>query len=138
MRRPEQADLSTNFEPDECGLAVGAVAIRVSDHAVVRYRERVRPGLEHGQACSDLERLLEHGYISSRAPVWLRATQGQRSAYYYLVVGDIALPLDPCARDRECLVALTCLIRGGLSDAARASRNLKRRRRPSRHPTPPV
>lgn len=137
MRRPEQADLSTNVEPDECSLAVGAVAIHVSDHAVVRYRERVRPGLDHGQACSDLQRLLEHGFISSRAPLWLRTTQAQRSAYY-LVVGDIALPLDPCTRDRERLVALTCLTRGGLSDAVRASRNLKRHRRPSRRPTPPV
>lgn len=133
MRPPERADLSMNVGPDECSLAVGAVAIRLSDHAVIRYRERVRPGLEHGQAHRDLERLLRYGFISSRAPLWLHTTQAQRSAYY-LIVGDIVLPLDPYPRDRQRLVALTCLTRGGLSNAARASRNLKRRRRPA----PPV
>lgn len=133
MRPPERADLSTNVGPDECTLAVGAVAIRLSDHAVIRYRQRVRPGLERRQAHRDLERLLRYGFISSHAPLWLQTTQAQRSAYY-LIVGDVVLPLDPCARDRRRLVALTCLTRGGLSNVARASRNLKRRRRPG----PPV
>jgi hypothetical protein len=137
MRAPERAAFATSVEPDECRLAVGAVPIRVSHHAVARYQERVRPGREHSHAYSDLERLLQHGFISSRAPLWLHATQAQRSAYD-LIVGDIALPLDPRPHDRERLVALACLARGGLSDAARSCRKLKRRRRHPRRAAPPV
>lgn len=114
--------------PDLCRLAPHSVSVKLTYHAVARYQERVRPGLEVDHARIDLERLLPLGEITSWAPCWLQSRQ-QQSAAFYLTVGDVSLPLDPCREDRERLVALTCLVRGSLSDRARASRNQRRSRR---------
>jgi hypothetical protein len=114
--------------PDPCRLSTASVVVKLTSHAVDRYRERVRPGLDVQHARIDLERLLSLGEITSWAPCWLQPRQHQAAAFY-LTVGDISLPLDPNREDRERLVALTCLVRGSLSDCARLSRNQRRSRR---------
>jgi hypothetical protein len=115
--------------PDPCSLPAGSVLIALSRHSVARYQERVRPGLDHHLAHTDLKRLMQLGEVTNRPPSWLARREAQRAAFY-LTIGDVVLPLDPCRRDRDQLVALTCIARGGLSDAARANRNLRR------HPQP--
>ncbi len=110
-------------------LSPSVAPIDLSRHAVCRYRERIRPALEHEDAHQDLRRLIKLGQVSTTPPSWLEQRAFQTAALY-LVVGDVVLPLDPCRRDRSRLVALTCLARGGVSETARRRRNARRRRRP--------
>lgn len=113
--------------PDACRLSIDSVEVALSHHAVERYQERVRPGLEAKLARADLQRLMSAGEITSCPPAWLQSRERQ-SAAFYLTIGDVVLPLDPCRRNRERLVALTCIVRGSLSGAARASRSARRHR----------
>jgi hypothetical protein len=116
--------------PDHCRFAVTDLSIGLTSHAVDRFQERVRPGLSHEQAEEELGRLIRFGEVSSAPPRWLADTQRQRAAFY-LLVGDIVLPLDPHPAQRERLQALTCLVAGGISEAARERRNSLRARRRS-------
>lgn len=113
--------------PDPCRLPASTVSVKLTPHAVARYQERARPGLGVDLARIDLERLVAIGEITSWTPWWLQSRQ-QQSAAFYLTVGDVVLPLDPCRQDRDRLVALTCIVRGSLSERARASRNQRRSR----------
>jgi hypothetical protein len=112
-------------------MTTRTIEIHLSEHAVQRFHERVRPGLDRIAAEDALARLALHGTIDTEPPDWLARHQRQHAACY-LVAGDVVLPLDPCRRDPAVLVALTCLARGGLSEPARQRRNLRRRRRASR------
>ena len=115
-------------------MTLRGVEIRLSEHAVRRFRERVRPGLDEGQARNELSRLVAFGEMVGEPPEWLAATQRQRASCF-LVLGDLVLPLDPGRRDREVLCALTCIARGSLSEAARTARSARRSRTGGRrHP----
>jgi len=107
-------------------VPAGRLRVCVSPHALTRYVERVKPGLEIGAAYRDLTRVSEHGEIVLDPPPWLARTMLKR-ADLYLQIGDIVFPL---RRDRgrpgSCH-ATTCIARSGLSDLARRRRNLARR-----------
>jgi hypothetical protein len=116
--------------------------IQVSQHAVDRFVERVRPALDVGEARHELERLIDQcGQIGDR-PDWQdhRADLCER----WLWIGpDICLPVQ---RD----LAITVLVRGLVPDqhrrnlnqakqaARRAarSRRLRQRNQPGRPPRP--
>lgn len=101
--------------------------VDVFDHAVERYVERVRPGSESARARSELAHLLRIADFVFEAPEWL-AGRARQTAPVYAVVADVVLPLQ-LGRDRDSLVAVTCLTRGGLSAPARERRNAARVRR---------
>ena len=108
------------------------VQINLSDHAIRRFRERVRPALDDAGARSELSHLIAFGEIVGEAPAWLAATQRQRASCF-LVLGDLAFPLDPDRRNREALCALTCIPRGTISEPARIARSARRRPHRSRY-----
>jgi hypothetical protein len=100
------------------------VRVRFSDHAVQRFRERVRPGLGSESAAEQISLITEHGEVTVGPPSWAdRAT-----SFLYLVVGDVCFPLDADKRDREVLVATTCIVRGKPRKKRRACAVRKRRR----------
>jgi hypothetical protein len=86
------------------------VVLALSDHAVVRYHERVRPGLTLERAEDDLVRQLqEHGYWAER-PGWV---SDWPEADAWLVLGDgLAFPV-------RRHVVVSVLIRGGYGPASR-------------------
>lgn len=100
------------------------MSVSFSRHAVERYSERVRPGLDHGLATEDLLRVAEVGRFVSTPPGWM--VWDLRSPLY-LQVGDVVFPLRPLSDGGW--QATTCLARGTLSPEARQSRSLARRRR---------
>jgi hypothetical protein len=86
-------------------------AVELSDHAIQRWRERVRPGLTFKQAEEDLAQMLEaHGEWADGAPDWLdHHYQDARS----LTLGDgIAIPVLGG-------VAVSCVARAAYSPNAR-------------------
>jgi hypothetical protein len=115
---------STFGADDWTPAGIARPALGLTRHAVERFQERVRPGLDLEAAQQGLARLVGLGEISDRAPAWLACRMHKRSALY-LVVGDVVLPLARGNGGR--LIALTCLVRGGLSQAARHRRNQRRR-----------
>ena len=107
--------------------------VAFTDHAVLRYRERVRPGLAIAAARAELSRLLQHAKVLPGPPLWL---VGAAQSGLQLVIGDITFPLKRDASDPDLLWAITCLVRGGISSEARNRRNARRRRRRERHENP--
>lgn len=101
--------------------------ISATDHAVLRYVERVRPGLSFDAARVDLQRLIrEHAEIVER-PAWcVEARDRDSQATHWVTIGpDVVLP---CAKTpRHNLVALTVITNHGLSARARAKRTAERR-----------
>jgi hypothetical protein len=63
--------------------------IAFTSHAVVRYRQRVRPGLGHPAAAAELASLVAHAHVTAGRPLWQLGT-GPRQADLHLVVGDVA------------------------------------------------
>ena len=83
------------------------VAVRISPHAVERYRERVRPALDDTGAAREFLRTIENAEIRTSPPVWLGRTS-QRPAFY-ICIADNALPADPDGACRDRLVVRTVL-----------------------------
>ncbi|MGK2938805.1 MAG: hypothetical protein ACSLFR_13530 [Solirubrobacteraceae bacterium] len=111
-------------------------SVAILDHAVRRYIERVRPGSEPARAHAELMQLLGVADFVFEAPEWL-ARRARQTAPVYAVIADVVLPLQ-VGRDRDSLVAVTCLTRGTLSEAARARRSAARLQRRARHGTGPT
>lgn len=114
-------------------LSTPAGRVFVTDHALERYRERVRPHLEDAEAVwADMRRLARTcGELRATPPEWYReAWETAEKPCRWLLCGDIAIV---CQREaeRDRLVAVTTIVRGGISDAARAARN--RRKAGKRH-----
>jgi hypothetical protein len=105
--------------------ATVTTAIRFSEHALSRYGERVRPGLTGARLAAELQRVLATGTIRADAPPWLGGGRGTR-ADLWIEVGDVAFPL---VHSGNGLLALTCLVRGGISDFSRHRRSERRRAR---------
>ncbi len=101
--------------------------VSLTDHAVERYIERVRPGLGYPAAKADLLRLIEqHGVMVDR-PDWYspgRTTQADR---FVQVAPGVLLPCMVMQAGR--LRAMTVICHGHVSDAHRADRNARRRAR---------
>lgn len=108
-----------------------AITIELSEHAIDRFHQRVRPALTWEEAEYELDRLTAYGEMVVEPPHWLARTQRQH-ACCYLLVGDLVLPLVPAYNDREVLCATTCIPRGALSDRARSRRNARRSTRARR------
>jgi hypothetical protein len=97
-------------------------AIVLSDHAIERYQERVRPGLDRQAALEDLRHTLTSaGVWSLEAPDWLDTQHGDG---FVLLGDDVALPIQ--AAPDGALVATTCLTRGGMDDGRRDVRKARK------------
>lgn len=101
--------------------------IQLTTHAIERFQQRVRPGLDLEAAGDELARLLATAAIVQDPPDWFARRQA-RVACSYLVVGDLVLPLQQSRSGDGTLVAVSCIPRGSLSEMARARRNSARRR----------
>lgn len=102
----------------------------VSDHAAVRFRERVRPGLSRHEAGIELARLCREFGSRVDRPAWLPAESMDSGAVdFWLEVAPGVIVA--CARTARWPVAVTVLCRGGFSSAKRERRNARRRSRPS-------
>lgn len=121
------------------GRARGAGAVKpvkVTTHAVERYRERVKPALTYDQAFEDVVRMLrQHATFIDELPGWawqlpdgieLDEELLRDFAAVALIGGDIALPL---IDKGDVLLAVTCLARSGLPDGARRHVNMTKQRR---------
>lgn len=84
------------------------VRIRFKPHAVDRFRQRVRPGLDPMNARLQLQGIAAASTLTNERPNWSDRTQ----ATLWLRVADAAFIVVPDPNDRDCLVATTCVARG--------------------------
>jgi hypothetical protein len=98
----------------------------LSKHAVIRYRERVRPSITLAQAREDLDRLKAMGAVTSERPDWLRNTEQDGHAGYLLLGEDLVLIL--ASDGGPDLTAVTCLVRGTISPRERRRREQGKQR----------
>lgn len=110
---------------------MSAITVYLTTHAVDRYWERVKPHLRRDQAQDELERFLPMSEVSAIAPEWWVHDPGETEAVAYALLCDgIVFPL---AIHGAYYTAITCGVRGGLGETARAARNSRhqseRRRR---------
>lgn len=116
-------------------ISVDNYEISISRHALIRYLERVRPSLSGIKAAQDeIERLSGFCYVSEESPEWVRKessytreTLVDRFSLWLLIGDDVALPLEEKSNGR--FEAVTCVVSGGISDAAREARSQHRRYR---------
>lgn len=105
----------------------GGADLRLTEHAVERYAERVRPSLERPQVEAELRRVLPHASWGER-PDWHYDGGGLGAiADRWLLLGDgIAFAV-------QGRIAVTCITRSVRSEKARARSNaFKQQRRRSR------
>ncbi len=107
---------------------VTAIDVVLSRHAVERFRERVRPGLNLPAAREALERLVAMSPVVAERPAWLHE-DGEASDAWLEVTDAIVLALRRCGASWH---ATTCLTRGGLDEGARQHRNRVGKARRSR------
>ena len=102
--------------------------VYLTDHALERYGERVRPHLQAPQDLQvDAQRLVKAcGVLSEAAPEWANCNweAEAREPAAWLVCGDVAFVVEVDGKGRR--VALTTITRGGISDQARRERNARR------------
>lgn len=105
-----------------------AIAIRLTEHAIERYHERVRPSLEVDQARREARWVLDYANVTPLRPDWwYEAPRGENELVAYAMVGDgIAFGL---ALRGAKYYAITCCTRGGMGASARAARNHERQHR---------
>lgn len=103
-------------------VAEVAAVVAITTHAAERYRERVKPHLSLDRARWELEQLAAvAGPPSPNPPAWIKRLE---PAPLWLEISDgLALALSHRG------VALTVLIRAGLSEGAREARNAYKKRR---------
>jgi hypothetical protein len=98
--------------------------VNLTKHAVLRFVERIRPGLDFREGKAELERLVSIGELRAEPPAWLpRKSRDQR----YLAIGeDLVIPCAPDRFQPGALFAATCLCRGTLAVSHRERRNRNR------------
>lgn len=100
--------------------------IRLTDHAIQRYQERVKPHFTLDEAQVEARRLLEYfAAIQTERPNWFDDATGEHDQPFdgYAMIGDgIAFPLRGSR-------AITCVTVGSMGDEARTARNHRRRGR---------
>lgn len=110
--------------------------VRLSRHAVERYRDRLRPALSLPAAKRELQRLAStQGVLVSERPEWCCSDHGRGG--FLLLGDDVCLPVALDAG--RVALALTCLVRGDLPEGERRRRNRRRaerRRRPFKRREP--
>lgn len=92
----------------------------ITTHAIERYIERVRPGLDHDSAKNDILRLALVGEFSPGPPEWKEAYAMEWKPTRWLIVGDVCFPM---VGER----AVTCIVKGSLPETMRQERNRARR-----------
>jgi len=95
----------------------------ISDHAVARYCERVRPGLDGAAARAELERLRAVATVVHEPPAWLHAAD--QASCYLLLGDDVVLPL--LRQSDEGWVASTCVPKSTLTVQRRAAKTARRK-----------
>lgn len=101
--------------------------IVLSKHAVQRYVDRVRPGLDTGRAAAELETLLRVGEFVERPPAWAAdARVTQTTVGWVLLTDGVAMPVE---QKLGHMLAMTVVTRGGMTPERRARRNAKAKRR---------
>lgn len=111
------------------------LVVEVTEHAIKRYGERVRPALGTSELEREVLRVVHDvGVVVWHRPSWAGA---DRNIVGWVVVGpDIAFPLQFHRSKKGVLVAVTCLSRGSYGDTMREERNkrarIRRQRRAAR------
>ena len=100
--------------------------IHLTRHAIERFQERVRPALDLADAADELARLVLVADLIDRPPEW-HARACAQVAPWYLVIGDVLLPLKTRCSEPGELTATTCLARGEPSENVRRRRRDRRR-----------
>lgn len=120
-------------------LAWHACAVReivLSDHAVERYQERVKPALDLQAAREDLTRMLRIATVQKETPSWGQGeSHGQPVDAWAIISEGVCAPLAR-RHDGSGYFAITVLTHRGISDESRARRNVAKaaqRRRRARH-----
>ena len=103
--------------------------IGLTQHAVARYRERVRPALDADQVRRELLALLELAGDPGPPPEWVHAAADPCHAYLELADG-VALGLKANGRTRW--DAVTVFVRGGEAESYRRHRARKRKQEKQR------
>ena len=98
-------------------------SVVISDHAVARYQERVRPGLDEAAARAELERLRAVATVVREAPAWLHAAD--QASCYLLLGDDVVLPL--LRRSGGGWVASTCVAKSTMTVQRRAAKTARRK-----------
>lgn len=109
----------------------GEATIGISPHALLRYRERVKPGFDSDAALEDIQRLIETiGVYQDTRPVWV-PNHSSRDAGWLELGPDVVFILRHSSGTPS-MVATTCLTRHGLSDLTLEKRRARRARRTQR------
>ncbi len=104
-------------------FAVG-FPVTFANHAIERYRDRLRPALSIENATAELEAVSAFSVLTPRGPAWMSEDR-KEDGVLFLEIGDAAFPLVP-DDDGGSLVAKTCLVKGSMSPEARDRRNRDR------------
>jgi hypothetical protein len=104
-------------------VSIASESVRISQHAVQRYRERIKPGLDEAGARVELERLRAVGTVVREPPRWLHAAD--RAPCYLLLGDDVALPLLRVADGGW--IASTCVPKSTLTVNRREAKTARRR-----------
>ncbi|WP_354699063.1 hypothetical protein DSM112329_04767 [Paraconexibacter sp. AEG42_29] len=99
--------------------------IHITNHAVERFNERVRPALSPEAAGEELGRVALAGKVTKVPPPW-HVNNCMELAPFYLEVADVLLPLRPHWTEPDVLVATTCIPRGSFSQDARRHRTARK------------
>lgn len=97
--------------------------IRLSDHAITRFHERVRPSLPRRQAKRELDRLIA---VAAEPVAEVPFCTSKKADAWLVLCDGVALPL---AQTGKGYVAVTCIVAGTLSARERRRRNMRRRSR---------
>jgi hypothetical protein len=99
----------------------GVHEVAVTDHAIERYRERVRPGFGFVEAEADLLRVLGLGVWSEEPPGWaFYVPEHADNAGFVLLGDDVVFPVS--RQDSGGLAVTTCLVRGDMAEQNRRER----------------
>jgi hypothetical protein len=129
-QRPPEPTIPSGAAP--LALDTPLPPIRFSQHAVQRFRERVRDQGSDRLARRELARLAEGGHVTAEPPSWLTSEEEAPDAW--LILGpDVCCPLvrrtDGRTGPQVLLLASSVITRGSLGPVARESRNAGRVRR---------
>jgi hypothetical protein len=104
------------------------LAVEVSAHAIERYAERVKPGLDLQAAeCEVLAVIANHAVLIEVAPAWVIPNEVSGKATLWACVGDgIVFALaQPPQNPGGLWYAVTCITRSCVSEQTRERRNAK-------------
>lgn len=99
--------------------------VRATEHAIIRFRERVRPTLGFNECREELERLLQAAELVTEGPDWAVSESDADTDHWVYLTEDIVCPIFGDGS------VPTVLVRGMVPETHRA--NLNRRKAQKRH-----